>query len=291
MKGFSGLYMRFPGGKAKAVTLSYDDGVEQDLRLVKIMDAHGLKGTFNVCSGLFAPEGTTYPAEQIRRRVLSQTQIKELSEVYGQEIAVHTLEHVHLGQFPLATSVYQIIEDRRRLEELLGCTIRGLVVPFGEVTDEIIEVVKNSGFSYARKTQSTEDFWLPSHWRLSNDWMRFSPTCHHNNPRLMELTDKFLGLKAEKNPRLFYLWGHSYEFDEKDNWEVIEAFAEKMGENESIWYATNIQIFDYVAAYQQLRFGVDMKFVENPTATDLFFKYNEKDYMVKAGACISLSVD
>ena len=31
------IYMRFPGGKGKALTLSYDDGVGADLRLMKIM--------------------------------------------------------------------------------------------------------------------------------------------------------------------------------------------------------------------------------------------------------------
>ena len=47
----SGLIMRFPKGKAKALTLSYDDGVEQDIRLMDIMDKNGLKGTFNLNSG------------------------------------------------------------------------------------------------------------------------------------------------------------------------------------------------------------------------------------------------
>ena len=28
--------MRFPGGKAKALTFSYDDGIEQDIRLIEI---------------------------------------------------------------------------------------------------------------------------------------------------------------------------------------------------------------------------------------------------------------
>ena len=38
------LWMRFPGGLTKALTLSYDDGVEQDARLMEIMQKHGLKG-------------------------------------------------------------------------------------------------------------------------------------------------------------------------------------------------------------------------------------------------------
>ena len=36
------IYMRFPGGKKKALTLSYDDGVKQDIRLIQIMQKHGL---------------------------------------------------------------------------------------------------------------------------------------------------------------------------------------------------------------------------------------------------------
>ena len=40
--------MLFPGKKRKVLTLSYDDGVEQDIRLVEIMKKHGLKGTFNI---------------------------------------------------------------------------------------------------------------------------------------------------------------------------------------------------------------------------------------------------
>ena len=68
-----GIFMRFPGGKKKALTLSYDDGVEQDIRLIDIMKKNGLKGTFNLNSGCYAPEGTVYPAGTIHK------QQKELS--------------------------------------------------------------------------------------------------------------------------------------------------------------------------------------------------------------------
>ena len=44
--------MLFPGGKAKAFTLSYDDGVESDFRLADLMRKYGVKGTFNVNSGI-----------------------------------------------------------------------------------------------------------------------------------------------------------------------------------------------------------------------------------------------
>lgn len=44
-------YIRFPNFKLKAVTLSYDDGVRQDKRLIAIMKKYGLKGTFNLNGG------------------------------------------------------------------------------------------------------------------------------------------------------------------------------------------------------------------------------------------------
>ena len=33
-------------GKMKAVTFSYDDGVEQDIRFIELLDRYGLRGTF-----------------------------------------------------------------------------------------------------------------------------------------------------------------------------------------------------------------------------------------------------
>ena len=44
-------YLRFPGGKGKALTFSYDDGVEEDIRLIEIFRKNGMRGTFNLNSG------------------------------------------------------------------------------------------------------------------------------------------------------------------------------------------------------------------------------------------------
>ena len=45
------IRLRYPGGRCKALTLSYDDGVQTDVRLIEIMKKNGLKGTFNLNSG------------------------------------------------------------------------------------------------------------------------------------------------------------------------------------------------------------------------------------------------
>ena len=63
------MRLRFPGGKEKAFTMSYDDGVQQDVRLIEIMRRNGVKGTCNIGAGLFAEEGTVYPEGQVHRRM------------------------------------------------------------------------------------------------------------------------------------------------------------------------------------------------------------------------------
>ena len=42
----------------KAITFSYDDGIEQDLPLLQILRDYGLKGTFNLNTGLDYNHGT-----------------------------------------------------------------------------------------------------------------------------------------------------------------------------------------------------------------------------------------
>ena len=87
---------------------------------------------------------------------------------------------------------------------------------------------------------------------------------------------------------MFYLWGHSYEFESDNNWNVIEAFAELMGGREDIWYATNIEIYEYVESFKRLVFSLDMTRVKNPTAQELCFIFHQKLYTVKPGETLQL---
>ena len=277
----SDMLMRFPGGKAKVFTMSYDDGVETDKRLIEIMDRYGLKGTFNINSGLFAPEGTVYPKDAYHRR-MTEKQVVELYTNSGHEVGVHAVTHPFLEELPAATAAAEVVGDRRRLEQLFGGTIRGMAYHYGTYNDAVVEIVKNAGIIYSRTTISTENFNIP------DDWLRLPGTCHHIYPKLMELADRFIDLQIWGKSQMFYLWGHSYEFERDNNWEVIEEFAEKIGGREDIWYATNIEIFDYITAFKQLRFNVDMTYVENPTNTDLWLAYNGKIYEIKHGERVTI---
>ena len=127
------LFMRYPEGKKKALTFSYDDGVEQDIRLTGLMDQYGIKGTFNINSGLFTPEGTVFPEGQIHRR-MTKSQVLNLWKGTHHEIAAHTLTHPFLGKIPYECAMSEILEDRRNLEEMFEYPVRGMYL-CRELTD------------------------------------------------------------------------------------------------------------------------------------------------------------
>ena len=91
-----------------------------------------------------------------------------------------------------------------------------------------------------------------------------------------------------RKPKLFYVWGHSIEFKRDDNWNVIEDFAEYVGNRDDVWYATNGEIYDYVKAYESLEFSVSKKFIHNPTTTDVYLDWFDKEVLVKAGETVEL---
>ena len=275
------MMMLFPNGLRKALTLSYDDGVEQDAELISILNLNGLKCTFNLNSGLFAPEDVVYPEGQIHRRMpLSQAKM-----LYGEsehEVAVHCLTHASLTELPQDRMVYEVMRDRENLEREFGGIVRGMAYPFGTFSDQAVEALRVCGIAYARTVISSHSFSMPT------DWLRLPATCHHDDPILMELADRFLQEPALYGARMFYLWGHAYEFEANNNWQVIRDFAEKMGGHEDIWYATNIEICDYHQAYLRLRMSADGRTVHNPTATALWFEQDGQTYSVQPGETLSL---
>lgn len=263
------VYLRYPGGLKKAFTMSYDDGVEQDARLIDIMRANGLKGTFNLNSGLYAPEGTVYPAGTIHRR-MGERRVTELYSASGMEVAAHAYEHPSLTEISREDCEYQVIKDRETLEAQFGRIVRGMAYPFGTFNDEVVDVLRECGIAYCRTVISTHGFGLP------DDWLRLAATCHHDDPELQALVGRFLSDEPSGEPFMFYLWGHSYEFEANDNWRLIEALAEKIGGRSDIWYATNIELYDYIEAFRALQASADGRRLYNPTALDLLIEREGK---------------
>ena len=277
------LHLRFPGGLAKCLTLSYDDGVEQDMRLCALMKKHGIAGTFNISTGKYSPEGKIFEPGRVHRPMTQRQCLETYKDQPLFEVATHARHHAWLPNIPLSEAVHEIIEDRRNIESQYGTICRGHAYPYGAYSDDVADVLKSCGIVYARTTVSTHKFLLPENWLMLN------PTCHHNDASLMELADNFLSDTPKRSPLFFYLWGHTFEFESDNNWNVIERFFEKIGGNPEIWYATNIEVYDYVQAFNSLIFSADGHNVFNPTSADVWISLDSKSiYKIPKGETIKL---
>lgn len=268
----------FQGGRKKALTLSYDDGVTQDKRLVSIFNKYALKATFNLNSGIQSEKNYWINQGKTIRRM----NIKEIEEVYrGHEIAIHSLTHPHLEDLPNEMLITEIFEDRKNLEKIFNYPIRGMAYPYGTYNKKVLRVIENCGIEYSRTVKQHEKFNLPE------NFLEWHPTCHHTNPRLMEITKNFLETEF-RSMSLLYVWGHSYEFDVDENWELIEEFCETVSNNKLIWHATNIEIIDYMKALDNLRYSADCEVVYNPTAISLWISVDKKIIEIKSGEILKI---
>lgn len=190
-----------------------------------------------------------------------------------------------MDKVPLPEAVNEIVSNRVYLENKFGAIIRGLAYAYNGYNDEIVNMLKTLGISYARTTEPSHSFDLP------RDWLRLKPTCHHGDKTLEELTAKFLDGKPEddfkrREPWLFYIWGHSYEFDDNNNWDVIENLAKRVSGRGDIWFATNGEIREYVRAYENLIFSMDGEKVFNPSAIPVWIEIRGKVYKIPVGGSI-----
>lgn len=259
------ITMLFEGGKRKALTFSYDDGTIHDRRLVSLMNQYGMKGTFNLNSGLFGRK-----ENKIINGIdtdFSRIEEEEVKTLYaGHEVAAHAVNHSALTELPGRLASTEVLMDRQNLENLTDEIVRGFAYPYGTYNETAEEILNACGIAYARTVVSTNDFALP------RNFLEWHPTCHHESPQLTKLMERFCKEDAW-NSQVFYLWGHSYEFAQKDNWQLIEDFMKYVSEyKEKIWFATNIEIVDYVKAFRELKCSVDGRTFYNPAGITLWFE-------------------
>ncbi len=258
-------WLRFPGGKKKALTFSYDDGVVADKRLVEVFRKNGLKGTFNINSGSIGKS----PSKLTEEEVIS-TYTPDVCEV-----ACHGLMHATATYCDTAALCVDVVEDRKNLESLLGKRVNGMAYANGSYPDYFVDICRSCGIYYSRTTVATHQFGIPT------DWLRLDPTCHHNDPELNNLADRFLNADVPRAPYMFYVWGHSYEFDRDDNWDLMEQFAEKMSGNDDIWYATNMELYLVWRDYKRLECSADGHLIYNPSPRSVWFEISGKIYEVR----------
>lgn len=225
--------------KKKAITFSYDDGVTQDIRLIELLNKYGLKCTFNLNSELLSKKGMLI--RQCKRIAHYKIHTEDVKHIYeGHEVAVHTLTHPNLTQCDEKEIIRQVETDRLNLSELVGYEVVGMAYPCGGVNndDRVANIIqKSTGVKYSRTITTNNCF------DLQENLYRFNPTSYHLDfEKMMQLGREFLEFKP-KEPKVFYIWGHSYEMDYgADYWVKLEEFFKLISGKEDIFYGTNNEV-------------------------------------------------
>lgn len=258
-------YHVFPDGKKRVVTFSYDDGHENDARLISLFNKYNVKGTFHI-NGSFQHQHSRDMRKQYK----------------GHEIACHTVKHGWLTRMPQQSVAEEIFANRLYLENTVGYPVVGMSYPCGSYNEAVKNVMKMCGIVYSRTTKNTMGFQLP------DDFMEWHPSCHHKHA--LELSEKFLrNIDSYWAGPLFYIWGHSSELETEADWMMMENILAKISQNEKIWYATNLEIYQYTTAQRFLVISADEKMFYNPSAVTVWVERNKEDIIcVPAGQTVCI---
>lgn len=254
----------YPGGKRKAFNITYDDGVEQDVRFVALLNKYRLKGTFNLNFQLMQEQFSwTHEKGMVVRR-LSLEAARHLYN--GHEIASHTLTHPYMQSLTDEELYRQIGDDKRRLEEFFGREVAGFGVPFDYYDERIAHCVEACGFEYGRTSEETRSYrpWeSPYYWRTG---------IFHLSSELDSFVDGFFETKVEL--ALCQIVGHSYDLDAEHMWSKMEDIFCRVAADESVLPMTHLELVRYLAAMS--RAEVNENEIYNPTTVDLWFRCDER---------------
>ncbi len=256
----------YPGGVRRALTMSFDDGKLADIRLAELFKKYGIKATFHYNSANIGKES-----------YVTADDVRKIGEYH--EVSCHGQTHAFLDKIPASFAVKEILEDKQALEDITGGLVRGLSYPYGTYTNEVLTLLPMLGIEYSRTINNTNSCYLP------DNFLEWNPTCHQSHD-IDKMWNKLM--KFNKHIRLLYIWGHSYEFDRDNTWERMENFCKMAGNNEEVWYATNIEIKDYITAMRGLVFSADQKIVFNPSAQTVWFGVDGEVMSIKGGETIKL---
>ncbi len=267
------LRYRFPDGRRKALLMSYDDGSEHDRRLVDIFNRYGIRASFHLNSGRL---GQPHHVARGELRTLYR----------GHEVSSHSVSHPHLGALGDDELRREILDDRHALEDLTGTAVRGLAYPFGTYDKRVIGMLPALGIDYARTVICTRTFRVPER------FLEWETTCHHN--QALDVAESFLAEDGPE-PAVMSVWGHSYELDgfmsgdPCKNWDYMETFCRLVQGNDSIYYATFIEIVDYLSAMRRLERS--QSGITNLSGMPLWINWRGTDIELAPGASVPFDIE
>ena len=244
-----------------------------------LLNKYGLKGTFNLNSQLMEQEFEwVHPNGMVVKR-LSRNAVRHLYD--GHEIASHTLTHPFLNDKSESELLWEIGEDKRRLEELFGREVAGFGVPFDYYDQRVADCVKQCGFEYGRMSEETRNYcpWeKPYFWRCG---------IFHLAPELDEYVEGFF--RTDEELALCQIVGHSYDLDAADLWDKLEQILKRVSEDEDILSMTHLEIVRYLRAMDQA--VITGHSIQNPSDQTLWFCIDGSICAVEPGQVFKEAMD
>lgn len=218
------------GTPRKYFTLSFDDGITQDLRLIGILKKYGMDNcTFFINTGLMGANwawvGGQFNRPDVSHLRFTEEELK--TGIYaGFDLECHTATHPSLKALSNRRVQREIERDVMKIQEISGIRPVGMAWPGGDTEfnrQNITVILEKTDVRFARCTTPTYAFTLPE------NFMRWRPSCSISDGNVLELAEQFLHADCTED-MLFYVWGHGYELDLFGTWDRFEQLVSKMAE-------------------------------------------------------------
>ena len=243
----------------KYFTVSYDDGTEQDRRVIALMEKYGIKGTFNLSSGLFgkksyiklvdgrgrsaAVKDESFHGQYVNHFILSREEALELYSHPNVEVAGHGTHHLVQTNLTPDEAREEITRDIEALSELFGYRVVGHAFPKDTFNDNVLSALRSCSVKYARRVCHLQ---RPESFRFDKSAFMITPTCWQLDPFAEDLLREFINAPASEEDAVFFMWGHSYELDygtELGCFEHLERLFKTVSEAKGVSFITNCELF------------------------------------------------
>ena len=229
----------------KYLVVSIDDGTTQDERVISLFKKYGIKATFNINTGVLGKReelpNLCFDGAPLRHDIVTEKQL--LNGLYaGFEVACHTRTHPMLTGLDEENLRREIIGNYDDIVRLCGVNPVGIAYTgfSPNYNDRVINFLKKDGrILYGRTIDETLGFSLPT------DFYRWNPTCQFRGENLLPTAEKFSAAKPDGKDMLFFVWGHSYEFDlERGAWDKLERFCKAISAAKDVTSLTCGQFYE-----------------------------------------------
>lgn len=243
----------------KYFTVSFDDGLAQDREIIRLMEKYGIRGTFNISSGLFGertyiqrigdlgfktvPEMGKNPKQFAEHFILPKDEAVELYSHPNVEVASHGVHHLHQNKFTMEEARDELLADIEALSELFGYRVIGHAFPYGSYNDNVLTVLKDAGVRYARSAMMMKK---PKDFSFDPNRLIINPTCWALDSFAEEMLQKFIAAPDTGEMQVFYMWAHGYEFDygsKRGNFAHLEKLFAMASGASGINFVTNGELY------------------------------------------------